>query len=427
MVNSRTLVACVCLFILLIMAMTHFNFFPYQNVNTGSFNRVSDSGDPTRQITYSLIIIGAIGVSLPTIRYTFRPTYHVLTMALITLWALLSLTWSPASDVAGRRLVLFVIIVITIISVTSNVTPKTLMTAMIVPTAFIMINNYNGIFFVAEQAIVGDEHGSAWRGLHSHKNTAGHISATSAIIWFFAGFVFRQRLILWTGAAAWAFFAYKSQSKSAWAALLIIPAAGYMLARFTAGPGARAKIILTMTVALVLLLIAVSFLSVEGLLDKTTGDASLTGRTDLWELVFDQIKESPYIGIGYQSFWITGGEASPLSAYDGWVSQALQAHNGYLDVVLTLGLVGLAAVTLFLASPVIDANRLGGSPIGITATYYSLWAYGLLINFVESSITRTDSVIWVYVMISIFGIRQLIGMSHRRPSNVVVSVRSSRM
>ena len=291
-----------------------------------------------------------------------------------------------------------------------------------------MINNYVGIFLVTETAIQGDGELGSWRGLHSHKNTAGHVSATSAIIWFFGGLVFvRFRLFLWLGAAAWVFFAYKSQSKSAWAALLIVPITGFLFAKFSRGPGAMAKMVLTMIVAIVLLLITVSFLSVEGLLEEATGDASLTGRTVLWELVLEHVMESPFLGVGYQSFWAIGSGASALSAFDGWIGSALQAHNGYLDIILTLGLIGLATVVLFLAAPIVDSDRLGDSHIAITSTYYSLWAYGLLVNFVESSVVKTDHVIWVYLMIAIFGLRQLAGTTHNSTSNVVVSVRSSRV
>jgi len=188
-----------------------------------------------------------------------------------------------------------------------------------------------------------------------------------------------------------------------------------------------AKMLLTMFVALALLLVAVSFFSVEGLLDTATGDASLTGRTNLWELVIEHVVDSPLLGVGYQSFWVVNGEASALSVFDGWVGQAQQAHNGYLDVVLQMGFVGLAAVVLFLAAPLVDSNRIGDSDFGITATYYSLWAYGLLVNFVESSIAKTDHIVWVYVMIAVFGLRQIAGGAGHSTSNVVVSVRSSQV
>ena len=66
-------------------------------------------------------------------------------------------------------------------------------------------------------------------------------------------------------------------------------------------------------------------------------DATLTGRTELWEDVLN-IGTNPIIGVGYGSFWL-GERMATLWAKYSW--QPTETHNGYLDIYLDLGLAGL--------------------------------------------------------------------------------------
>jgi exopolysaccharide production protein ExoQ len=73
------------------------------------------------------------------------------------------------------------------------------------------------------------------------------------------------------------------------------------------------------------------------ILDFLGKDPTLTGRTELWkELV--QFDINPLFGTGFESFW-TGERLQTLWAAHWWKPN--QAHNGYLETYLNLGLVGL--------------------------------------------------------------------------------------
>jgi O-antigen ligase len=91
--------------------------------------------------------------------------------------------------------------------------------------------------------------------------------------------------------------------------------------------------------AMVVVLIADELFSIKSAILEASGrDATFTGRTGLWETV---LKEpiNPLVGAGYASFWL--GER----LYRFWAmyptSPPIQAHNGYLEVYLNLGLIGL--------------------------------------------------------------------------------------
>ena len=64
---------------------------------------------------------------------------------------------------------------------------------------------------------------------------------------------------------------------------------------------------------------------------------TLTDRTDVWHDVL-QIHINPFLGAGFESFWL-GDRLKIIWAM--WAFHPNQAHNGYLEAYLNLGLVGL--------------------------------------------------------------------------------------
>lgn len=75
---------------------------------------------------------------------------------------------------------------------------------------------------------------------------------------------------------------------------------------------------------------------------------NLTGRLELWSAAVSLAWSRPWLGYGYGAFW-SSEPGRLVAATVGWVP--LHAHNGYLDVWLSLGFPGLALVAaLFLLS-----------------------------------------------------------------------------
>jgi exopolysaccharide production protein ExoQ len=68
--------------------------------------------------------------------------------------------------------------------------------------------------------------------------------------------------------------------------------------------------------------------------------SDLTGRTDLWQWVIVMIMKRPWLGYGYSSFWRGGSDESDvIESHIGW--SPIYAHNGYLELALSLGIIGL--------------------------------------------------------------------------------------
>jgi exopolysaccharide production protein ExoQ len=82
------------------------------------------------------------------------------------------------------------------------------------------------------------------------------------------------------------------------------------------------------------------------ILDLLGKDQTLTGRTILWHYAGMVIQDNPLLGIGYFSYWYSPyTTASQLWAELGQI--LVSFHNMYLDVAVSIGLIGLA---LFVAT-----------------------------------------------------------------------------
>jgi len=93
------------------------------------------------------------------------------------------------------------------------------------------------------------------------------------------------------------------------------------------------------TVGIVLILFAQFAFGIFGAGVEMLGkDPTLTGRTDLWKILVPW-KINPIFGTGFESFWL--GERSAKLAQIYWWHPN-EAHNGYLETYLNLGLIGLA-------------------------------------------------------------------------------------
>jgi O-antigen ligase len=70
-------------------------------------------------------------------------------------------------------------------------------------------------------------------------------------------------------------------------------------------------------------------------------DETLTGRTAIWAGLVPIVERDPVLGCGFGGFWISRTEAAAI---------VNEAHNGYLEVLLQLGFVGLLITSMFLLS-----------------------------------------------------------------------------
>jgi exopolysaccharide production protein ExoQ len=125
---------------------------------------------------------------------------------------------------------------------------------------------------------------------------------------------------------------------------------GCFIVLFTSWPRvARRPLIVHLSVAAMLFVVVYALLlNPGGGLTKTVGrDATLTGRTVIWNQVLS-MTVNPIFGAGYESFWSPERAREMIRRANFIVIN--QAHNGYLQVYLDLGWVGVGFVSLVMLS-----------------------------------------------------------------------------
>jgi O-antigen ligase len=137
-------------------------------------------------------------------------------------------------------------------------------------------------------------------------------------------------------------------------------------------------------------------------------DATLTGRTEIWAPLMLSLLKRPLLGYGYSTFW-TGidGESGLVALKVGWV--ASYAHNGYLEVALQLGLVGLGLVVLSLAGGLRNVMRC----IQPHCAEYIGWFTATLLltilyNVDESTFLAAHQLVWMLYLVALVGLAEAV-------------------
>src|SRR5262245_16319377 len=125
------------------------------------------------------------------------------------------------------------------------------------------------------------------------------------------------------------------------------------------------------------------------------GDVTFTGRTVIWDFALYEIGRKPLFGWGYQSFWLVGPDAPSIVEAPGWVKNMPNAHNGYLDTMLEMGVVGFAFLVIFLTATLHAIGRVVDRDPARAWLLLSLALFVMLSNLLESFWMRGFEFLWV--------------------------------
>jgi len=117
----------------------------------------------------------------------------------------------------------------------------------------------------------------------------------------------------------------------------------------------------------------------------------------IWDFAQYEIDRSPFLGWGYQSFWLVPG--SPSLEAPGWVKMMPNAHNGYYDTMLELGYVGLALLLVFIVATLHAIGRVADRNPARARLLLSLALFVIMYNFLESLWMRGFEFLWVTFVI----------------------------
>lgn len=130
--------------------------------------------------------------------------------------------------------------------------------------------------------------------------------------------------------------------------------------------------------------------------------STLSGRTDIWAAVLAS-GTNPIWGTGYESYWISPHEitfARILRDQGWWDPQDLnEAHDGYLEVYLQLGLIGVCFISMCLIGGYrrsVAAYRSNSTVGGMLLAYIIVSAF---YNITEAGFRMLDPM-WIFLLLA---------------------------
>ena len=198
---------------------------------------------------------------------------------------------------------------------------------------------------------------AGWRGIFGHKQTCAAVSIfwlVTALHWKCFGVyqkMFRAMFIVMCGVLI-----VMSKSRTGWALALV---ALLLCAAIWLSQTMPAK----QTLAILLLALPVAAAALYGIhvfspriLASVGKDATLSERTIIWAASWQAAAKHPILGYGFACFWRgLYGPSQSTVLIAGWGLQ--QAQNGFLDVWLGIGAVGVAVVAIMTGQAMRNAAR----------------------------------------------------------------------
>lgn len=142
------------------------------------------------------------------------------------------------------------------------------------------------------------------------------------------------------------------------------------------------------------------FLDAGGALVTQLGrDPSLTGRTEIWSEVIAIANNSP-IGAGFESFWL-GPRLDLLWSKHWWHPN--EAHNGYIEVFLNLGWIGVILLAVLIITGYRNVMRALTRDPEVGRLKLAFLAVGVIYSFTEAGF-RTMSPVWLCFLLATFAV-----------------------
>jgi O-antigen ligase len=310
--------------------------------------KLSASGNVVNQLGRIGFFVLAVPFFLLGARQTLTLLKAAAPLLALYLWLALTVLWSEYPAFTIRRLIGDGLLLFMLFAVVPNSAgARHLFWSLAAALAAVILLNWISIalFPALTESPIGT------RGIYTNKNTAGSVALVACVVLGGACFIatdWRNRAVLsvfWLLAMA---FLYKTESKTSQGVAILILAGFpivYLLFSRSRANGVLIAAATVVGVALAVVLVAAFDLSREWVLTTIFGDPTLTQRTIIWSALLQNLQQRPILGAGWAAFWDVGNELNPINApantffRDAAVINT--AHNGYIDMMLQAGIIGL--------------------------------------------------------------------------------------
>ena len=317
---------------------------------------VAPADSPTQGSATSQLILGLCYLSVGAILVPYyRETLYVLRrnwfLVALVLLALASVSWAAMPALALRRAIALLGTTLFGIALAVRLSPEEQLRLLSWLCRAIAVLSLACVILLPSYGISATA-GHQWQGVFAYKSALGFAMALSILVEWqlptpttFSRALNRLALVL---SAVLLFFASSlTPTIALLGSLLLVEVYKFAVQRL--------RVSLAVTVLATLLLISFGMAMFSANSERITNalgrSSDLTGRTEIWSSVAASILERPLLGYGYSGFWseVSAASAELDHAVGGTI---MYSHNGYLEVLLSLGIVGFALTLAFLGAGV---------------------------------------------------------------------------
>ncbi len=304
-----------------------------------SFNLSSASaGDEHAQIMWGVVDCIVITVCFFHSRQLLRVASRQPLILAFVSWAALSLAWSDDPQLTLRRIAGLICTTALGFFIGMRLEMKALLRMLAWAMAIAMITSVIAAVVFPSFGVMASADGGAWRGVFTHKNELGRTMGIALVV--FTCLLWeskRNRVVylsfLFLGVAL---LALSNSITSIIVTIVTLSLGFYWNMRLR--PAQKVGF-LALAALLGLTTTALLQSRMDSVFAMVGRNGSLTGRVPLWQQSAYAVLKRPFLGAGWDAFWPgTGGDY--IRSVVHW--DAPHAHNGFLEISLNVGLIGLA-------------------------------------------------------------------------------------
>jgi len=248
----------------------------------------------------------------------------------------------------------------------------------------------------------------AWRGVYWHRNHLASIAALLSAVYLLRAWIsFQARnnkavldIVFYLLSLAVVFFA-----RSATGYILFLVLHGFLVValvwlKISHRLQSKHYLIVLGAFALVAVLILTNLDFVFGLFHR---DPTMTGRVGLWSHLIEIALQRPWLGHGFGAVWTLDAFREQIRQLVGWASQPLIGDNGFLDIFLHLGIVGLLLFIGILITATIRSVRYAIAQQTLLSFFPLLLVfYAFFANIAFSLFAETEVFVWLLIVVVLF-------------------------
>ncbi len=368
-------------------------------------------GSPFDAAFFGILLILGIGILISRRRKVVHQLRMNWPCVIYFFYCLLSVLWSDFPEIAVKRwgkAIGDLVMVLVIVTETEPVQAlgKLISRAgvLLMPASIILIR------YFGELGRSYDPDGSPMNtGVTTNKNELGVIAMVISlgVVWRFLEALLskrepnRTRKLIARGALLASSVAVLDLAHSATSIACFILGATIIIAAHLPVFARRPKVVHVLVASLLALGGIVMLFGGQGDVVHALGrQTDLTGRTQIWAAVLPVVP-NPIVGAGFESFWL-GSRLDQVYANLSQYMHVNEAHNGYIEVYLNLGWIGVVLIATILISGYRGAvmairrnPRFGGLMLAYIAT-------SAIYSVSEAGFRMLDPM-WVFLLIGVAG------------------------